>query len=226
MSAYVGVRSSNILDIRSSGSGRIDGGTYLRVWKRAMDASLAFFAILMLMPIFAIIALAIYIDDGSVLYRQKRVGKDNKNFTLWKFRTMYLDADSRLAELLLKNEDLREEWRTRQKLANDPRVTRTGRWLRKTSLDELPQLWNILVGDMSFVGPRPFMPEQVALYPWQGVHQLRPGLTGPWQVSERNESSFSRRAVYDRWYLRHLSFRTDAAIIAKTFGVVARGTGH
>ena len=113
-----------------------------------------------------------------------------------------------------------------QKLKNDPRITPLGRFLRRTSLDELPQLWNVLMGDMSIVGPRPMMCNQRALYPGTEYYVMRPGITGFWQTSARNESSFHERAGFDQAYYRAVSLRTDLAIIWRTFSVVLRGTGH
>ena len=117
------------------------------------------------------------------------------------------------------------EWTSKQKLSNDPRITKFGRILRRTSADELPQLINVLTGDMSLVGPRPMMPSQQALYPGHAYYRLRPGLTGSWQVSERNASTFADRAKYDDSYEQDLSFGTDLGIIARTVGVVLRCTG-
>lgn len=118
------------------------------------------------------------------------------------------------------------EWESTQKLKHDPRITRFGRFLRKSSLDELPQLWNVLKGDMSLVGPRPMLPEQRGLYPGLAYYELRPGLTGTWQVSERNESTFSKRAEFDRGYFESLSFLGDLNVLARTVSVVLRGTGY
>ena len=126
---------------------------------------------------------------------------------------MVIDADQRLAAHLAADPALRAEWDETQKLKNDPRITAVGRLLRKTSLDELPQLWNVLKGDMSLVGPRPMMPEQRALYPGRAYYSMRPGLTGPWQVSDRNETSFAGRAEFDAAYARRMSLRTDLVIL-------------
>ncbi len=131
----------------------------------------------------------------------------------------------RSPQLLAEDAAAKAEWDSTQKLRNDPRVTRIGRFIRKYSLDELPQLWNVLVGDMSLVGPRPMFPEQRSLYPGTACFDFRPGLSGLWQVSERNESSFAERAGYDNEYARTASFSTDLAILAKTLVVVLRGTG-
>ena len=126
---------------------------------------------------------------------------------------------------LTKNSEAAVEWDRYQKLRCDPRITAPGRTLRRYSLDELPQLWNVLIGDMSIVGPRPIMPEQREAYPGQGYYLLRPGLTGLWQVSERNKTSFAARAAYDDRYFGCMSFATDLLVMLRTVKVVLRGTG-
>ena len=143
-----------------------------------------------------------------------------------KLRSMVPDAEAQLQAYLEQNPQAREEWNRTQKLKSDPRITRVGRFLRRSSLDELPQLWNVLKGDMSLIGPRPMMIDQVKLYPGDAYFSLRPGITGPWQVSERNETEFADRARFDSGYLKELSFRTDLNILVRTFGVVMRCTGY
>ena len=138
---------------------------------------------------------------------------------------MVPDAEAMLQRHLDENPDAHAEWTSMQKLSFDPRCTSIGRLLRRSSMDELPQLFNVLIGDMSLVGPRPMLPEQQALYPGHGYYRLRPGMTGSWQVSARSESTFASRAGYDDTYERDVSFSCDALIIAKTVGVVLRGTG-
>ncbi len=139
---------------------------------------------------------------------------------------MVEDADIRLKEYLDANPEAKAEWELTQKLKNDPRITSTGHFMRKTSLDELPQLWNVLRGDMSMVGPRPMMLEQAQLYPGADYYHLRPGVTGLWQISDRNDSTFAARATFDAQYVAGLSFKGDISIIAKTVGVVLRCTGY
>ena len=165
-------------------------------------------------------------DGGPAFYVQDRIGLDGRVFRLWKLRSMVIDADQRLAAHLAADPALRAEWDETQKLKRDPRITAVGRLLRKTSLDELPQLWNVLKGDMSLVGPRPMMPEQRALYPGRAYYQMRPGLTGPWQVSDRNEVSFAGRAEFDADYAGRMSLATDLGILFLTVWVVLRGTGY
>lgn len=191
-----------------------------------MDTALILAALPFVAPVLLILSIAIYLDDRkSPFFIQERIGKDGKRFRIWKFRTMVVDAEARLDAYLEENPEAREEWESKQKLAFDPRCTKTGRILRKTSLDELPQLWNVLRGDMALVGPRPMMPCQQALYPGHGYYRLRPGMTGSWQVSERNESTFAERAHYDDAYDQDVSLLGDLRIIGQTVGVVLKGTG-
>jgi lipopolysaccharide/colanic/teichoic acid biosynthesis glycosyltransferase len=198
---------------------------YARVGKRALDlalvALLALPALLIVLPLAALIAC----DGGAPFYRQQRIGRNGARFRMWKLRTMVRDADERLKAQLAANPAARAEWDRCQKLRNDPRITPIGRIMRKTSMDELPQLLNVLRGEMSMVGPRPMMPAQRALYPGTAYYALRPGITGAWQTSERNETSFAERARFDTAYARDLSFGTDLALVLRTVNVVLKGTG-
>ena len=144
---------------------------------------------------------------------------------MWKLRTMVVDADARMAAHLAANPEAKAEWDRHQKLRADPRITRFGQFLRKSSLDELTQLFNVFVGDMAIVGPRPMMLNQQSLYPGMAYSLVRPGLTGLWQTTDRNQTSFEARADYDTVYVDTLSFGSDVRIILKTVKVVARGTG-
>ena len=144
---------------------------------------------------------------------------------MWKLRSMVHDADEQLEQYLEENPTARTEWDMNQKLAVDPRVTRLGKTLRATSLDELPQLWNVLIGDMSLVGPRPMMPCQQELYPGRAYFRMLPGITGPWQVSKRNKSTFADRADFDQAYEQSLSFTNDLRLLFKTISVVFSRTG-
>lgn len=200
-------------------------GPYALGLKRVLDVALVAMVLPFLLPFLAIIGALIAMDGSSPFFRQERIGQSGKRFFMWKFRTMVPNAEARLQAYLAENPDARAEWDEKQKLTVDPRITRIGRILRRTSADELPQLLNVLTGEMSLVGPRPMMPCQQALYPGHAYYRLRPGLTGSWQVSERHKSSFAERAVYDDSYEQDLSFMTDAKIIAKTVGVVFRCTG-
>ena len=200
-------------------------GPYARFGKRALDIVAVILAAPFVLPVLALLALLAMLDGGPAFYGQTRVGRGGRKFTCWKIRTMVRDADSKLDACLAADPAAAAEWRETQKLRNDPRVTPVGRFMRAMSLDELPQLWNVLIGDMSLVGPRPFLPEQQHLYPGSAYYSLRPGLTGFWQVGDRNDATFAARAVDDARYAREMSLGTDLATIARTVAVVARGTG-
>jgi lipopolysaccharide/colanic/teichoic acid biosynthesis glycosyltransferase len=165
-------------------------------------------------------------DGHSPFYWSARVGRYGREFGMLKLRSMVPDADARLAAYLASDPEAAAEWQSTQKLKADPRITAFGRMLRKTSLDELPQLWNVLRGDMSLVGPRPMMPDQRPIYPGKAYFALRPGVSGPWQVSDRNASTFARRADFDLEYHRTLTFTNDVKLILQTLAVVLRGTGY
>ncbi|RFU13301.1 sugar transferase [Rhodobacteraceae bacterium W635] len=202
------------------------GKAYHRYTKRGLDLVIVAFAAPVVMLIVGLAALVLVLRErGSPFYRQERIGLEGRVFGMWKLRTMVPNAEAVLDSYLDSNPEARAEWDRNQKLKNDPRITPFGRFLRRTSLDELPQLWNVLTGDMSIVGPRPMMRDQRVLYPGTEYYVMRPGITGLWQTSARNESSFHERAGFDQAYYRALSLRTDLAIIWRTFGVVLRGTG-
>ena len=201
------------------------GGAYRRFGKRALDIALVLLAAPMVLPVIALLVILVRTDGGPAFYGQNRVGRDARLFKLWKLRSMVVDADARLEECLASDPAARAEWDRSQKLRNDPRITRWGAALRKSSLDELPQLWNVLRGDMSLVGPRPFLPEQTEMYPGGAYYMMRPGLTCFWQTGDRNDSSFAARAIDDARYAREMSMGTDITLIFKTFGVMMRATG-
>jgi exopolysaccharide biosynthesis polyprenyl glycosylphosphotransferase len=199
-----------------------------RVAKRAMDLLLTSILIAAILPLLAILALLICIDSrGSAFYRQMRVGQDGVRFMALKFRTMHGDGEKRLAEVLARDPELRAEYEEFHKLAVDPRVTRVGRFLRKYSLDELPQLWNVFVGDMSLVGPRPYLAREIPEMKTREaiVLRVKPGITGFWQVSGRNASTFDERVHMDVAYVRGWSPWLDIYIMARTVPVVLGGTG-
>lgn len=200
-------------------------GFYRRYFKRTLDILFVLAIALPVGLIVAVLAIVIARDGASPIYRQERVGLNGKRFRMLKLRSMVPDAEAKLEVYLRENPEARREWDEKQKLLNDPRITPIGRLIRKTSLDELPQFWNVLVGDMSVVGPRPMMTEQVRLYPGTAYYAMRPGITGFWQIAERNECSFAERALHDTNYDRALSFGTDVAVVARTVLVVAVGTG-
>ena len=201
-------------------------GIYRRGGKRLLDLTLVCLSAPLAVVLVAILAFIVARDHAHPFYAQTRVGKDGRLFKMWKLRSMVPDADQKLESYLERNPTARMEWNKNQKLQNDPRVTAFGRFLRKSSLDELPQLWNVLVGDMSLVGPRPMMPSQMGLYPKNEYYDLRPGISGTWQISARNSCSFAERAEYDTAYEQTLSFREDCRILAVTLRVVMRATGH
>lgn len=200
-------------------------GPYRLGLKRVLDVAVVLAAAPFVLPLVLLLALAVALDGGRPFYTQLRVGKGGRNFRMWKLRSMVIDADARMVAHLAENPEARREWDETQKLRNDPRITRLGQFLRKSSLDELPQLWNVLTGDMSLVGPRPMMPCQTSLYPSTAYYELRPGITGYWQTAGRNKTTFAARAHFDTAYERDLSFATDMAILVRTVSVVARGTG-
>ena len=198
---------------------------YRRVFKRALDLLIVAIAALPVLAVVLPLALLVAMDGGQPFFVQDRVGRHGRTFRMWKLRTMGPDAEARLEAYLTADPEARAEWDARQKLGRDPRITRLGNLLRRSSLDELPQLWNVLTGDMSIVGPRPMMPSQKSIYPGQEYYEMRPGITGFWQVSVRNEANFAERAKFDRQYFGVLSLRTDLSLILRTFRVVLRGTG-
>jgi lipopolysaccharide/colanic/teichoic acid biosynthesis glycosyltransferase len=200
-------------------------GLYRNGLKRVFDLVLVLLAAPAVLPVVLALALAVAVDGGRPFYSQDRIGRGGRAYRIWKLRTMVPDAETRLAAHLAADPAARAEWAVNQKLAADPRVTAMGSLLRRTSLDELPQLWNVLVGDMSLVGPRPMMVDQKPLYPGEAYYGLRPGITGSWQVSARNTSSFADRAQFDDDYDRRLSLFTDLRLLAATVRVVLRGTG-
>lgn len=202
-------------------------GPYRTFFKRPLDLTLVVLSAPLVFPIIAFLALLVaMLTGGKPFYTQVRVGQNGKRFRMWKLRTMVKDADMQLEGHLQSNPEARVEWDATQKLKNDPRITPVGRLLRKTSFDELPQLFNVLNGTMSLVGPRPMMVEQEVFYKGSDYYELRPGLTGLWQVSDRNECEFGGRVAYDNIYNRTLSLKTDFGILYKTIGVVMRATGH
>jgi Undecaprenyl-phosphate galactose phosphotransferase WbaP len=164
---------------------------------------------------------------GPVFYKQERVGLHGRRFYAWKFRTMVLDADEVLEAYLEARPALRAEWDSQHKLKNDPRITRVGRWLRYTSLDELPQIWNVLCNEMSLVGPRPIVSAEIAKYQhhFELYTKVLPGVTGLWQVSGRNDTTYPERVALDAFYVRNWSCWLDLYILARTVGVVLRREG-
>lgn len=196
-----------------------DKKSYL-IAKRTMDIIGAMIGLISLSWFFLIVAVLIKLEDpkGPVFFKQIRVGKDGKQFYMYKFRSMVTDAETKLQELLKYNEVSGAMF----KMKNDPRVTKVGRFIRKTSIDELPQLWNVLKGEMSLVGPRPPLPREVAQYTEYDKQRLlvTPGCTGLWQVSARNSVGFKEMVELDLYYIRHQSILFDLKIIVKTIFVL------
>lgn len=199
-----------------------------RLLKRTLDLAITIIGGLLLLPMCLLICLAIKCtSSGSVVYGQKRIGQDNRHFTAWKFRTMVNDADGALNRHLESNTRLKEEWQRDHKLRNDPRVTAIGKILRHTSLDELPQLWNVLIGEMSIVGPRPIVNAEVLKYGsrFQLYCRVRPGITGLWQVSGRNDTGYDKRVQLDEYYVRNWSVWLDLYLLGRSLGSIVRCTG-
>lgn len=201
-------------------------GIYRNIFKRTLDVVAVVIAGPIIVPVILGLALGVRRDGGRAFYSQMRVGLDGRHFRMWKLRSMVSDADERMAEYLAANPNARAEWEQTQKLKSDPRITSFGQFLRKSSLDELPQLWNVLRGEMSLVGPRPIMLNQQALYPGTAYYRLRPGITGYWQTDGRNGTTFEARADYDESYDAEVSLVTDIKVLSRTVGVVMKRTGY
>ena len=195
--------------------------------KRSFDLTAAAAIVVMFLPLIAVLSLALLSQGRPLLIRHRRVGRGGMTFPCLKFRTMVVDADGVLQRHLAENPAARAEWDSSRKLKNDPRVTALGRVLRKSSLDELPQLINVLRGEMSLVGPRPIVSAEAIHY---GVHieryhEVRPGLTGAWQVSGRSDTSYDQRVALDCEYVASRSFGRDLAILLLTVPAVLRSKG-
>jgi exopolysaccharide production protein ExoY len=193
--------------------------------KRILDIAIAGTALVLLAPLLAIVALLIYATMGRpVVFAQRRLGFDGRHFHCLKFRTMITNADAALQAHLANNPEAAREWLSRQKLEHDPRVTQLGNLLRKSSIDELPQLLSVVMGHMSCVGPRPVVDAEIDRYGeyWAEYMRARPGMTGAWQVSGRNRLGYGTRVALDRYYVRKWSLRRDLWILAKTIPAVLR----
>lgn len=199
-----------------------------RVLKRCIDiAAIVAFAPVILLVVLVVAALVKLSSEGPVFYSHRRIGKHGVFFSMWKFRTMCVDSAGLLEKYLEQNPDARTEWNKTHKLRNDPRVTRIGSLLRRYSLDELPQLWNVLTGQMSLVGPRPIVAAEVEKYGncFDCYRSVVPGLTGVWQVSGRSELSYDARVALDCEYVGRWSLRKDVLILMKTFSSVVNQDG-
>ncbi len=204
----------------------VRGRLYRKFFKRLIDAAFVLVTLPISVPIMLIFGLLVALDGHNPFYRQDRVGRNGRIFRIWKLRSMVPDADGLLASHLANDRAARQEWDASQKLKNDPRITRIGRFMRRTSIDELPQLINVLVGNMSLVGPRPMLVSQTSMYPGSAYFKMRPGITGMWQISDRNDCEFKDRAGHDTRYFNELSLGTDISVLASTIGVVLRCTGY
>jgi Undecaprenyl-phosphate galactose phosphotransferase WbaP len=196
--------------------------------KRGLDLALLAASLVVTLPLAGMISLAILLESGRpAIFGHPRIGKGGRSFTVWKFRSMVGDAEAVLREAVADVPALRQEWEAQRKLRADPRLTRVGWLLRRTSLDELPQLWNVLSGEMSLVGPRPIVEEEVSRYgrSFDLYRRVPPGLTGLWQVSGRSNTSYADRVRLDVHYVRSWSIWMDLVILARTLGVVIRGDG-
>ncbi len=204
----------------------LDGGQ--QALKRIMDVVLVVFGGILISPALALIGLLLKLDSaGSVIFGHTRIGKGGKEFSAWKFRTMVADADAKLKEYLERNPDMRAEWEANHKLKNDPRVTWLGKILRRYSIDEFPQLWNVLSGEMSLVGPRPIVADEVRHYGdrFDPYTWVRPGITGLWQISGRNDTTYEERVSLDEYYVRNWSIWLDIYILARTIAIVLQKKG-
>lgn len=198
-----------------------------RLTKRIFDTAAAALLLVLLSPLMLLIALLVRRDGGPALFAHPRVGKRRKTFKCYKFRTMVVDAEQRLEQLLQQSPDLRQQWQEERKLRDDPRVSPLGRFLRRSSLDELPQLLNVIRGEMSLVGPRPVVSAELARYGDDVGYYLmvRPGMTGLWQVSGRSDVDYDARVYLDSWYVKNWSLWTDMVILFKTVRVVLARSG-
>ena len=221
--AAVEVASPDIGDVPRLAQGReLD-----LVLKRCLDVSVAATALFVLLPLMLLVFLAVRHDGGPALFRHTRLGRHGRPFACLKFRSMVVDADEALRRHLDRDAAARQEWAATQKLTHDPRVTRLGRMLRKSSLDELPQLINVLRGEMSLVGPRPIVPDEAARYGelFEPCFSVRPGVTGLWQVSGRSDCPYEERVRLDARYAREWSLAQDLAILIKTVPAVLTQRG-
>ena len=198
-----------------------------RAAKRVLDVAGAVVLAVVFSPLILAIMVLMQREGGSIIYKHRRVGRDGRAFECLKFRTMVPNADQVLRELLERDQAIKAEWVRDHKLRCDPRVTRLGRFLRRTSLDELPQLWNVMRGEMSLVGPRPVVREELLRYGRnvRAYLSAKPGITGLWQVKGRNDTDYRRRVVLDTYYVRNQNLLLDLYILLKTTRVVLGGSG-
>ncbi len=223
--------TNNVPEVKSP-SPTVHSGVYRNWFKLTSDTLIAAVLLVLLLPVLAVITgcIVVFGGSGSHIFRHRRIGKDGRPFPCLKFRTMCTNAEAVLNERLSRDPDALAEWTATQKLRDDPRVYRFGRVLRATSLDELPQLWNVLRGDMALVGPRPVTEGEMQRWyePHGAAHayrSVRPGITGLWQVSGRNDTTYNERLMLDCRYVDTLSLWQDVLILCRTFTAVIRGDG-
>lgn len=196
--------------------------------KRSMDLLLLLLSSPIVIPLVIVISIVVKITSpGPVFYGHKRIGKNGKEFKCWKFRSMVIDADKQLEKILAENPEMKAEWEKDRKFTNDPRVTKIGKFLRRTSIDEIPQLFNILTGEMSFIGPRPVTSPELTKYGSKSdyILSVKPGLSGMWQISGRSDTGYEERITLDSYYIQNWSFWLDIWILIKTIYVVIKGKG-
>jgi undecaprenyl-phosphate galactose phosphotransferase len=199
-----------------------------RAFKCIFDWCATLLGSIIISPVMLVIALWIWTDSpGPVIFKHSRVGQYGKEFNCYKFRTMCADAEEKLEELLEADPEAKKEWEENYKLKNDPRITRSGKFLRRTSLDELPQIFNVLKGEMSLVGPRPIVAEEIRYYGKfiEDYYMVRPGITGMWQTGGRNDTGYEQRVRMDSWYVRNWDFWFDIVLLWRTLKVVIKGDG-
>ncbi len=222
------ITADKVADLQRATPRRVAAPTvYARRFKRPFDLFICALLLPLIGPIVAVLWLLVRRDGGPGFYGHLRVGRGGKMFRCWKLRSMVPDADQCLQDHLENCPVSRREWDDTQKLQVDPRITALGRFLRKSSLDELPQLWNVIKGEMSLVGPRPVTTKELARYgssSW-AYSEATPGITGLWQVSGRNAVTYQRRVALDVRYVERLTFAQDMRILARTGSAVIRGTG-
>lgn len=229
MSNQIGFTTNDILPLQMKNTEHslIELKPYETI-KRTADVIVSSISLIFLAPLFLIIALLIKMESkDDVFYSQMRIGKDGKLFKLYKFRTMVPNADKKLDDILASDADAREEYKINKKLKNDPRITKIGKLLRKTSLDELPQLFNVLKGEMSLIGPRPYLlkeKDDMENY-YRYIIQSKPGITGLWQVSGRSNTTFKERLKIDLEYNGKKSLKEDTIILFKTISVIFKKEG-
>jgi len=194
------------------------------------DLLISIALLVFLSPVYLILAFIIKLDSrGNIIFRQNRAGINRRWFGMMKFRTMHIDAENKLAEILSQNTELKSEYESHHKIKNDPRLTRVGRFLRKFSLDELPQIFNVIKGEMSLIGPRTYLTwesDMVGSGYEDLIFRIRPGISGLWQVTDRHKSSFEERKIIDLFYIRNWSMALDYYIFLRTMIVVLTGKGN